>query len=346
MEKFELGRRSPWRGAASRLRYARFPEMGRRGRARGRVRRLAGAICLTRCARPGSFRHVVGDKANFGVAQAAGITALYLVISGLGSAALERLLRSLGPDHLGESDVVLAALLGGFAIAAGLVLWRERSVGRWRCLTRADLHLPAGALVAWLVVVAGQGFFLAEVDNWFRALWAPPEALVALFDRIMNVRESPLLVIATVAVVGPIAEEVVMRGVVLRGLLRTMAARRAIVWSAVLFSAMHLNPWQMLPTFFIGLLLGWAYERTGSLGLCLVAHILNNGLSVAVLAWTQSSEAVARLLAQKPGEFQPWWITAAGLGALAGGLWLFVRATPVPPRLAAVAPGGPEERPS
>lgn len=277
---------------------------------------------------PGNFGCVHGGKNKFGVTQAAGVTALYVLISVVVSGAVERLLKNLGPGNLGDSGAALAGLLVSFLIAAGLVIWRERSLGRWEGIDRADLRLPAGALVGWLVVVAGQGFFLSEVDNWFRALWAPPEALTTLFERIMDIQGSPLLVVLTVAIVGPIAEEIVMRGIVLRGLLRTLPARRAIVWSAVLFSAMHMNPWQTLPTFFIGLLLGWAYERTGSLGLCIVAHILNNGLSVAVLAWTTSSEGAARLLAQEPGEFQPWWITAAGLGALAGGLWLFARATP------------------
>lgn len=288
---------------------------------------------------PGNFGCVHGGRNKFGVMQAAGVTALYVLISVVVSGAVERLLKNLGLGDLGDSGAALAGLLVSFLVATGLVIWRERSLGRWEGIGRADLHLPAGAMAGWLIVVAGQGFFLSEVDNWFRALWAPPEALTALFERVMDIQGSPLLVVLTVAIVGPIAEEVVMRGIVLRGLLRTLPAGRAIVWSAVLFSAMHMNPWQTLPTFFIGLLLGWAYERTGSLGLCIVAHILNNGLSVAVLAWTKSNEAAARLLAQQPGELQPWWITVAGLAAVAGGLWLFVRATPVPPRLAVVAPG-------
>lgn len=301
------------------------------------------AFCLTRCGAPGSFGRVHGEKTKFGVTQAAGVTALYVLISVVVSGAVDRLLKSMGPGTLGVSGAALAGLLVSFLVAAGLVIWRERSLGRWEGIGRADLHLPAGAIAGWMVVVAGQGVFLSEVDNWFRALWAPPEALTALFERVMDIQGSPLLVVLTVAIVGPIAEEVVMRGIVLRGLLRTLPARRAILWSAVLFSAMHMNPWQTLPTFCIGLLLGWAYARTGSLGLCIVAHILNNGLSVAVLAWTKSSGEAARLLAQEPGEFQPWWITAAGLGALAGGLWLFVRATPVPPLLPTVAPGGADE---
>jgi len=285
------------------------------------------------------------DENKFGVWQAAGVTVLYFVICGVVSPLVERLLRSVGARSADDAAPLLAGLLAGFVVAASLVVWREVSLRRWRRLERADWHIPPRALAGWLVLVIGQGFFLAETDNWFRAVWPPPESLVVLFDRITDLRENPLLVIATVAVVGPIAEEVVMRGIVLRGLLRTLPARSAILWSAVLFMAMHLNPWQALPTLVIGLVLGWAYARTRSLGLCIVAHILNNGLSVAVAAWAKTSPEAARFFAQEPGEFQPWWITAAGLAALVVGLWLFARATPEPPKSVAAAPSLPADDP-
>jgi membrane protease YdiL (CAAX protease family) len=50
----------------------------------------------------------------------------------------------------------------------------------------------------------------------------------------------------------------------------------AIVISAVLFSAAHMNPAQMPHTFLIGLLLGWMYWRTNSIVPGVAFHWVNN----------------------------------------------------------------------
>ena len=84
----------------------------------------------------------------------------------------------------------------------------------------------------------------------------------------------------SVSVFAPLFEEWLCRGFVLRGLLRTMNPASAIAVSAVFFAILHLNPWQAIPAFCLGLLFGYVYYRTGSLKLTMLMHCANNTLAV------------------------------------------------------------------
>ena len=88
----------------------------------------------------------------------------------------------------------------------------------------------------------------------------------------------------TVSIFAPLCEEWLCRGMVLRGLL--MKTRMKPVWaiiiSAVFFALIHMNPWQAIPAFLIGCLLGYVYYRTGSLKLTMFMHFANNTLSLAL----------------------------------------------------------------
>jgi membrane protease YdiL (CAAX protease family) len=83
----------------------------------------------------------------------------------------------------------------------------------------------------------------------------------------------------TVGITGPILEEVLFRGIILDGFLNRYKPGKAIFWSALLFGLFHLNPWQFIPAFLIGLLLGYIYLKTRSLIPVIFIHIINNSFS-------------------------------------------------------------------
>ena len=47
-----------------------------------------------------------------------------------------------------------------------------------------------------------------------------------------------------------------------------------------LFAVLHMNPWQALPAFLLGILFGYVYYRTGSLRLTMLMHCVNNTMAV------------------------------------------------------------------
>jgi len=83
----------------------------------------------------------------------------------------------------------------------------------------------------------------------------------------------------TVGITGPILEEVLFRGIILDGFLNRYKPGKAIFWSALLFGLFHMNPWQFIPAFLIGFLLGYIYMKTRSLIPVITIHIINNSFS-------------------------------------------------------------------
>ena len=83
---------------------------------------------------------------------------------------------------------------------------------------------------------------------------------------------------AVICLLAPIGEELIFRGAVLRKLLEWKPERRwlMITFSAVLFAVAHMNPAQIIHPLLIGLLLGWMYERTGSIIPGVAYHWANN----------------------------------------------------------------------
>jgi membrane protease YdiL (CAAX protease family) len=87
----------------------------------------------------------------------------------------------------------------------------------------------------------------------------------------------------SVSVFAPLFEEWLCRGIVLRGLLnRNVSPAKAIVVSSVFFAILHMNPWQAIPAFLLGLLFGYVYYKTGSLKLTMLMHCVNNTMAATL----------------------------------------------------------------
>ena len=85
-----------------------------------------------------------------------------------------------------------------------------------------------------------------------------------------------------VSIFAPLFEEWLCRGVVLRGLLTTMRPASAIAVSAAFFAVLHMNPWQALPAFLLGVVFGYVYYKTGSLKLTILMHFVNNTMALVM----------------------------------------------------------------
>ncbi len=94
--------------------------------------------------------------------------------------------------------------------------------------------------------------------------------------------------VAVAVLVGPLLEEVVFRGLVQTVVIDTLGRRfrwTAVLTGAAVFALIHAGPvsWHGWPGLFVlGVVLGWLYERTGSLLPCYVAHGLFNAANIAV----------------------------------------------------------------
>lgn len=119
-----------------------------------------------------------------------------------------------------------------------------------------------------------------------------PEMPEVLKKALEMVTEGPLWVsLLSVSIFAPLFEEWLCRGLVLRGLLQKLNPFSAIAVSAAFFAVLHMNPWQAIPAFLLGLLFGYVYYKTGSLKLTMLMHCVNNTFSVILSRIPSFAEA-------------------------------------------------------
>jgi len=119
------------------------------------------------------------------------------------------------------------------------------------------LVIPGVALL--MLVVNGALVWLFPMSGWQQAM----------FEKIMS---NNLAMIVTVCILGPVLEEMLFRGVILRSFLQQYSRSVSILASAVLFGAFHLNIYQFVVGFVLGTIAGWLYERSRSLLPCILFH--------------------------------------------------------------------------
>ena len=162
-------------------------------------------------------------------------------------------------------------------------LWRK-----WTPVSPHFLKTKPYTLLAWCIIAA-LGTFIPSI--WLQEQLAFLPDLMS--QNLLKLMDSHLAYF-TIAVLTPVAEEVVFRGAILRELLEGQQQRDgtltskgmwvAIVVSSLIFGAVHLNPAQIPHAFLIGLLLGWVYARTRSIIPGTVIHVANNTASYLLTA--------------------------------------------------------------
>ena len=126
------------------------------------------------------------------------------------------------------------------------------------------------ATIAAAYVVEPLMYLLPQMPEWLE------DTMKNLLD------ESPVWVsLISVSLYAPLFEEWLCRGIVLRGMLnRNFSPAAAIAVSSAFFAILHMNPWQAVPAFLLGVLFGYIYYKTGSLKLTMLMHCINNTMAV------------------------------------------------------------------
>ena len=139
-------------------------------------------------------------------------------------------------------------------------------------------------LVAWcgLMLVA---FVLAKYHAWTGS--GARTLHTEMLDGIVgegNAALGGLGALLLIAVLGPVFEELVFRGLILGGLARHLSFRWANALQALAFSVAHDDPPRFLFYFAMGLVAGWLVKSTRSLGPAIALHVFNNAVFV-LLRW-------------------------------------------------------------
>lgn len=97
-------------------------------------------------------------------------------------------------------------------------------------------------------------------------------------------RNEFLIAIIVIAVLPAIGEEIVFRGLIQNELRRATHNPHVAIWfAAILFSAIHFQFFGFIPRLLLGALFGYLYYWSGNLVIAIIAHFVNNAVSVTAL---------------------------------------------------------------
>jgi membrane protease YdiL (CAAX protease family) len=186
-------------------------------------------------------------------------------------------------EHLAIDSLGLEIFLAGIALAgaslSGAPLRRRLGLGPSRISARLLAMLVVGAL--------GVSHGL---DGTIELLGLREKSSLASFDTTLAGARGGALVLALLGIgIAPaIAEELLCRGLVQRGLLARFRPLVAIPLASAFFGALHVDPVHAIFASLLGLYLGLAAYIAGSTRTAIACHAANNLLAVVVVAcWPQ-----------------------------------------------------------
>lgn len=138
---------------------------------------------------------------------------------------------------------------------------------------QVSLHVSPKALGVFILLALS---YMLVYDVTISILLADvplPEFFYEFFSQIFS---HPLLAFLSICIIAPITEEVIYRGIFLQRMKAKYGAKKALVFSSILFGIIHLNILQGINAFIIGFLLGAAYLITKNLLVPIIIHAFNN----------------------------------------------------------------------
>ncbi len=156
-----------------------------------------------------------------------------------------------------------------------------------------------------LIIIPVTSFFwgvqnlLDVVNAWVEKMIPAPVWFWELFNKIFESDFGWWGAFFKVAVIAPVVEELIFRGIILQGFKKNYNSIVAVIMSALLFALYHLNPWQFPATFVLGLLLGWIMIRTRNILLSILGHSINNFMVLITITYWEKIHSYPIYLLEK-----------------------------------------------
>ncbi|MGH2318653.1 lysostaphin resistance A-like protein [Planococcus sp. SE5232] len=217
--------------------------------------------------------------------------ARYLILfSGLGMIATMIILIALDVSDTAFdviSQLVLYVLVPGIYFG---YYFRKHNTSVWNVLSLNGIKKWLPALIA--LVLVSIAFSISMF--WFQLFMLAPIApwLVNFMLETLPIPDTPWYIVFTIfsiAILAPVVEEFMFRGVLLKRLIGKTSVWGGVLISSLLFGILHLD---IIGAFLFGVVASLLYLLTNNLLLPILLHIINNSLAAAAMflapTWPES----------------------------------------------------------
>jgi membrane protease YdiL (CAAX protease family) len=201
-----------------------------------------------------------------------------------GQVAFLFLLAALPALGIHETILTGAMVAGLPIIAVALMGFARQPWGepfRWPPRFGSSKIMLISVLLIFAIVVITSGFAQLYIHLTNKPF--PSQRTIPLIRNALQV--NPVTAWLGIAFVIPCVEEILFRGLLFGAFQKIWGVTGAVIVSSFLFVCVHLQIIGFLALFLLGLILAWARLRSGSLGLPIVLHSLNNSITMAVLTF-------------------------------------------------------------
>ncbi len=139
------------------------------------------------------------------------------------------------------------------------------------------------AFAGWVGIAVIAGVY-ATVINSITHTKPEPRNIRFILDLV---HEHRALAAIAVAIIAPLSEETLFRGLLYGALSKWLTPIWTILITAAIFGAVHMDLIYFFPLFLIGLLLGWARHTSKSIWFPMAIHMLQNTIAFAALMATK-----------------------------------------------------------
>ncbi len=200
-----------------------------------------------------------------------GLTLLLLIIFGIGGIFLPY-----------TEDFVGAAFSLILYIAAPVIFFRYHFRKQGRSVREVVFTHRSKAWLPWLLGIVGISIAFSLSVFWLQliALYPIFPGFVDFLLELTPMPENPIYLIISIliiAIIGPISEEFIFRGVLLKRLMKKTSMWGGIVISSLLFGILHAD---IIGAFVFGVVASLLYLKTSNLLIPIIMHILNNSTAV------------------------------------------------------------------
>lgn len=138
--------------------------------------------------------------------------------------------------------------------------------------------LGLGLIVVSIIVNQISAAVLTRMDSQ-----AESQEVVQLVQRHAEIPAALIFFFVSAVILGPIVEELLFRGVLFRFLYRLNLKKTAYAITAVLFAVMHGNSMGFVSFIILALVFAWIYQKFQTLSLCIIAHMVFNGIQFLLI---------------------------------------------------------------
>ncbi len=190
--------------------------------------------------------------------------------------------RALDNDNLLLYNFIVSHLFAGAVIFAMLTPLKKKNFSIDK--------MTVSKFIKYTVVTFGVSYLLNLFTQFVVVPIVDSISPMAVNPLDMVIEEQPIaMLMAFIVILGPIAEELIFRQVILSRLL-VLGQRNAIILQGVLFGLFHQNLYQFFYTTGIGIVLGYITVRYGSVKYAVYIHMIANFVGSVLSTFATDSE--------------------------------------------------------